>query len=322
MAGTRRASSPSARLSVRMADLLERKLIVVTGKGGVGKSTIAAALGILAARGGRRTILVEVGGQRQLPRLLGHGQPPPIGGEVEVADGLWTVTADPERALTDWLAGAAGRLPARFLTSRTSFQYFAAAAPGAGELLNMIKVADLARRSGRRGGYDLVILDAPATGHALAMLASPQTFTTIVRGGPMAAKAHEVQALLDDPQRSGYLAVCQSNELAVSETLELAQSLPAKIGRQLETVAVNCAYSRRFSAAELERLGQLDEDLPAVRNAVSAAYTVNERARLQARQLARLRRAKLPVVSVPFMFEHRLERSALERVADHLARKL
>lgn len=305
-----------------MSNLLERKLIVVTGKGGVGKSTIAAALGILAARGGRRTILVEVGGHSQLPRLLGASAEPAVGAVLQVADGLWTSTVDPDRALADWLAAAAGRLPARFLTSRTSFQYFAAAAPGAGELLSLVEVSELTRRGGKDRGYDLVILDAPASGHALAMLASPQTFTAIVRGGPMAGQAERVGALLEDPDRSAYVAVCHPSELAVSETLELAEGLYAKLGREFEAVAVNCTYRRRFTAAELDRIGQLDGDHQVIRDAISAAAAVNERAQLQARQLTRLRRARLPLVKVPFMFEPELDRRALEEIADRLARGL
>jgi anion-transporting ArsA/GET3 family ATPase len=305
--------------------VLERRLIVVSGKGGVGKSTIAAALGLLAARRGLRVIVVEVGAQRQVPSLLGHHSPPAAGEEVELSEGLWSLTIDTEDALREWISSAAGRLPARFLTSRSSFQYFAAAAPGAEEMLCMIKVSELTRRSSGRGrtdAYDLVILDAPATGHALAMLASPLTFTAIVRGGPMAAQAQQVRELLGDRQRSAYLAVTHASELAVSETLEFADALHTKLGREFEAIVVNGTVTRRFTAAELDRLAEVSDTSPVSERALAAARRVNDRARGQLTQIARLRRAELPLVRVPFRFTEALQRDSLEQIADDLERGL
>jgi anion-transporting ArsA/GET3 family ATPase len=308
-----------------MAGVLERNLIVVSGKGGVGKSTISAALGLLAARRGLRTILVEVGDQHQAPTLLGYPSPPAAGEEIELCEGLWSLTIDTEDALREWISAAAGRLPARFLTSRTSFQYFAAAAPGAEEMLCMIKVAELTRRSssrGRAGGYDLVILDAPATGHALAMLSSPLTFTAIVRGGPMATQAQQVRELLGDRQRSAYLAVTHASELAVSETLEFAAALHTKLGREFEAVVVNGTFTRRFTAAELELLAEHSDASRAAADALAAARKINDRARYQQRETARLRRSELPLLRVPFQFSEALGRDSLEEIADQLQRGL
>jgi anion-transporting ArsA/GET3 family ATPase len=300
--------------------VLERRLIVVSGKGGVGKSTVAVALGLLAARLGLRAIVVEVGAQQQAPSLLGH-RSPPAGAEVELSPGLWGLTIDTDDALREWISAAAGRLPARFLTSRSSFQYFAAAAPGAEEMLCMIKVAELTRRSGGRGrtdAYDLAILDAPATGHALAMLSSPLTFTAIVRGGPMATQARQVQELLSDRERSAYLAVTHASELSVSETLEFAEALQTKLAREFEAVVVNATIARRFTAAELDQLAAASDASPPAQAALAAAQTVNDRARLQLRQISRLRRAELPLLRVPFVFTEALQRDSLEQIADHL----
>jgi len=303
--------------------VLEHRLIVVSGKGGVGKSTIAVALGLLAARQGLRTIVVEVGSQQQAPSLLGHPSPPP-GAEVELSQGLWSLTIDTDDALREWISAAAGRLPARLLTSRSSFQYFAAAAPGATEMLCMIKVAELTRRSGGRGGapaYDLVILDAPATGHALAMLSSPLTFTAIVRGGPLATQARQVRELLSG-ERCAYLAVTHASELAVSETLEFAQALHAKLGREFAAVVVNGTLARRFTAAELDRLAAVSDASPPAAAALAAAHKVNDRSRLQLREISRLRRAGLALLRVPFIFTEALQRDSLDEIAEHLERGL
>src|ERR1700691_88664 len=188
----------------RTASILERKLVIVTGKGGVGKTTIAAALGLAAAERGLRTIVVELGDQRRLPALLSgeppHGRGDPLrqseaGGETVLGENLWGVTIDPDRALLEWLQALGGRVPGRVLAGSSTFQYFAAAAPGARELVSMVKVWELTRGEERwrrrddASHYDLVVLDAPATGHALGLLRSPQTFGAIARVGPIFGQA-------------------------------------------------------------------------------------------------------------------------------------
>ncbi|HEY5285652.1 MAG TPA: ArsA-related P-loop ATPase, partial [Solirubrobacteraceae bacterium] len=252
--------------------MLERKLIVVTGKGGVGKSTVASALGLAAAQRGLRTIVVELGAQHHLPNLFaadeigpngpdraigangdehsrrGHRPDPHDGEEIELQKGLWTMSIDPDRALGEWLQTLTGRISARLLTSSSTFQYFAAAAPGVKELVIMVKLRELCEGRGeaetgsgdsnreRRGrpAYDLVVLDAPASGHALAMLRSPQTFSAIVRVGPLAEQAQALRELLEDPKRSAYVAVTHASEMAVTETLELEEGLRRELDRDLD----------------------------------------------------------------------------------------
>jgi anion-transporting ArsA/GET3 family ATPase len=314
--------------------LLQRKLIVVAGKGGVGKTTVAGALGLLAARQGIRTIVVEVGDRQHLPELLGHRELPPPGTELQLAERLWSLSIDPDRVLADWLRALGGRVSARVLLSSSTFQYFVAAAPGAREMLSTVKVwgltgADVkddrerrAPRATARGAYELVILDAPATGHALALLSSPQTFVGLARVGPIANQARAVDELLRDRDRCGYVAVTQGTELAVSETLELQQGLRDQIERELDLVVFNAALPRRFAEPELRRIAAIDSDHPAGEAALRAATAVHERVRLQNNQLARLRRHKLPLLRLPFLFQSRLDLAALERLANRLERGL
>src|SRR5271154_1311813 len=203
-----------------MASLLDRKLLVLTGKGGVGKTTVATALGLLAAERGLRTIIVELGEQRRLPELFGV-VPAQAGAQTELRQNLWSISLDPDRALLEWLQSLGGRVSGRVLASSGTFQYFAAAAPGARELISMItiwKLTELKCATRKRAdGYDLVILDAPATGHALGMLHSPQTFGAIARFGPFASQTGQVKELLADRARSGYVAVALPTEMAVTE---------------------------------------------------------------------------------------------------------
>jgi hypothetical protein len=304
---------------------LERQLLAITGKGGVGKTTVAAALGLLAAERGLRTIVVELGDQRRLGELFGLAATEDTGVERELREGLWSISIDPDRALLEWLQALGGRVSGRILASSNTFQYFAAAAPGARELVSMVKIWELTqdrRRRGRAAGYDLVVLDAPATGHALGLLHSPQTFGAIARVGPIAAQALRVGELLKDPARSSYLAVSHATEMAVSETLELQHDLHRQLGRALDAVVVNGVLPRRFTKDELRLIDTLSDEDPARRSAVVAAHAVHDRASFQHNQLARLRRRQVEVLGVPFLFSAELDLPAVQRIAEHLGRKL
>jgi anion-transporting ArsA/GET3 family ATPase len=310
-----------------MPSPLERELIVVTGKGGVGKTTLASALGLLASERGRRTIVVEVGEQARLPALFGMPAPEP-GVETEVDDRLWSLTIDLDRALMEWLQALGGRVSGRVLASSNTFQYFAAAAPGAKELVSMVKIWELTqgrRWRGRTHGYELVVLDAPATGHALGMLASAGTFGRIARVGPIAGQADRVRELLRDPKRSSYLAVAHGTEMAITETLELQERLREQLERELDAALVNGILPQRFSAAELRELSPIprEGDGAAVRrSALLAARAVSERARFQRNQLARLRRRGVPAIAVPFQFTAELDLPSVRRIAAQLRRTL
>jgi anion-transporting ArsA/GET3 family ATPase len=303
---------------------LERQLLTITGKGGVGKTTVAAALGLLAAQRGLRTLVVEVGDQRRFCELFDL-MPGETGTETKLQEHLWSISIDPDRALLEWLQALGGRVSGRILASSGTFQYFAAAAPGAKELVSMVKIWELTRGQRRRGrgvAYDLVVLDAPATGHALGMLHSPQTFGAIARVGPIHAQAQRVDELLRDPARSSYLAVTHATEMAVSETLELQDDLQRQLGRALDAVVVNGVLPRRFNNEELRRIDMLTASDAVQRSALAAAHAVHGRAGFQHNQLARLRRRGVQALSVPFVFSAELDLGAVRQIAEHLGRKL
>ncbi|MHB8492664.1 MAG: ArsA family ATPase, partial [Solirubrobacteraceae bacterium] len=242
--------------------------------------------------------------------------------ELHIEGSLWSTSIDPDQALLDWLGEVGGRRAAHLLTSRASFRYLAAAAPGANDLLALVRVWELTRQERWAGGqrsYDLVIVDAPATGHALSMLRAPATFGAIARVGPIASQAQDVSRLLADPQSTAYLAVALPSEMAVTETLDLAVALRAELGRGPDQVAVNATYPRRFKPAELSRLADIAD--PAAGPALAAATFMHERGLRHQAQIARLRRAGLPVLTLPFMFSVPIDRAAVELLANRLARR-
>src|SRR5439155_8747052 len=172
---------------VFLAFLLDKRLVFVTGKGGVGKTTVSGCLALIAARRGKRVIVCEVAQEER-----GHD-------EVEIAPNIHSIAIDPEHAMREYLTDQVGQTFSRLMTSSRIFMYLAAAAPGMRELLTIGKVWDLAQLDQRRTGdtpYDLVLLDAPATGHALGMLRTPRTFRDVARVGPISRQAGRIAGFL------------------------------------------------------------------------------------------------------------------------------
>jgi anion-transporting ArsA/GET3 family ATPase len=321
-----------------MQSLLDRQLLFITGKGGVGKTTMAAVIGLLAAEAGRRTIIVELGEQSRMAELFGVAQSP-AGNEIKLQARLSSISIDPDRALLEWLQALGGRVSGRLLASSGTFQYFAAAAPGAKELVSMVKIWQMTRAGRDRPRHDLVVVDAPATGHALGMLGSPQTFGAIARVGPIASHTRHVQDLLKDPARTAYVAVALATEMAVTEVLELQEGLERQLERELAAVIVNGLLPRRFSPAEMTQIAALEkhgvsreqarasgmsvtEARTVTAAAARAARAVHERSRFQHNQLARLRRRSFEVLGVPFIWGEGIDLEAAQSLARQLGRRL
>jgi len=310
-----------------MPSIFDRNLIYVTGKGGVGRSTVAGALGLAAAERGRRTIVCEVAEQGRLPGVFGRELEGPV--ELELANGLFATSIDPQAALEEWLGTQVGGALVRLLGQSSAFQYFVAAAPGARELVTIVKVWELAQRERwdrRAEGYDLVIVDAPASGHGVGMLRTPKTYGDLARVGPIRKQADQVTRFLRDRRRTAYLAVALAEEMPVSETLEVDRALRENVGTGFGTIVVNGVYPRRFDKADVDRLAAAAANgaAPAARAALRAARGEFSWARGQQGQLRRLRRAaeKAEVVTLPFLFAPELGRPELERLSAELGRKL
>jgi anion-transporting ArsA/GET3 family ATPase len=278
--------------------------VVVTGKGGVGKTTVAAALGLVAARRGLRTIVAEVARRDDVSRALGgEGLQ-----EEELAPGLHHVSIDPEVVMELYLTDQLPSALAEVLASSRTFTYLAAATPGMRELLTVGKVWELAQEDRRTPGaepYDLVVLDAPATGHGVAVLSAPRTFAQVARVGRIARQGRTIDAMVTDPARTGVVAVARPEEMPVNETLALQDALLSEVGLDVGLVVANGMLPRRFSAADARDLAAAADSAE-----VRAARHAHARAAAQRAQLERLRRGvRAPVATLPFVFD-----------GDHLAR--
>ena len=271
--------------------LLAVDLLYVTGKGGTGKTTVAAALALAAASRGRRALMCEVAGAAR-------------------PSGIHVVAIDPHEALREWMRSQPGGAVAATVLGRSaSFVRFVDAAPGAKEMLTIGKAVDLARSSG-----DLVIVDGPATGHALAMLSAPQTIGRVARAGPVGSQARAVHDFLVDPERTGYIGVTLPEEMPVHELLELEAGLDEHLGRGLDLVVVDGVYPDRFSDAEAGRLRDL-----AGCGSVRAALTEHRVARAHAEVVRRLARdVTAPLITLPFVFVTDLGGPEYERLGRRL----
>jgi len=294
----------------------------VTGKGGVGKTTVAVALGQRAAAEGKRTIVCEVASQENASRIFDHAE---VGfHEVEMEENLWSISIDPDESMREYVLLQLKVRAMRDLLFRSRiFGYLAAATPGLKELVTIGKIWELAQldrkvKSGRK--YDLVIVDAPATGHGIGFLQTPRTFAAIARVGPIHSQAQRLDSFITDREQTGVAIVALPEEMPVNESAALEHDLREEVGVAVDRIYMNGLYPERFSKAEAESLSGLagGED-GAVRAAARAALSEHGRARSQRAQLARLRRrVEAPVKTLPFLFEPELGPEAARRLSRRL----
>jgi anion-transporting ArsA/GET3 family ATPase len=308
------------------ARLLDKRLVIVTGKGGVGKSTVSLALALAAAREGKRTILCEVANQEQLSRVFHRAE---VGfHEVELTENLWGISIDPDESMREYVLLQLKVKAMRDLLFRSRiFNYLAAATPGLKELVTIGKIWELALddrkvKSGRR--YDLVIVDAPATGHGVGFLQTPRTFANLARVGPIRHQAEALDALIRNPKRTGVAVVAIPEEMPVNETAMLERSLADDVRIGVDRIFCNGLYPQRFDERETEMLGELaaegENGEVLVRAAARAAVGESRRAQAQREQLARLERiCDAPVSTLPFLFSPEIGADQVRALSRELA---
>ena len=302
----------------------QTRLVIVAGKGGVGKTTVSAALARVAAAAGLSALIVEIEGKEGLAGAFGATPlaydeqvlRPAFGGEGEIR----ARTLTPDRALIEYLDEHGLSRVSRRLTRSGALDVVATAAPGIKDILLLGKVKQIEQRR----EADIIILDAPAAGHAVTFLLSARTLLDTVRVGPIRSQAEDVLSLLTDPTRSQVILVTLPEETPVNEVVETAFALEDRVGIDLGPVVVNGLYpplagldADPEAAAESAGVELTPDEAAAL---AAAAHFRTGRRRLQSEQLARLADAlPLPQLQLPALFTARIGSDELDILATALA---
>jgi anion-transporting ArsA/GET3 family ATPase len=244
--------------------LLERRVVIVTGKGGTGKTTVTAALAVAAANAGKRVLVAEMGRDEQIPRLLRPGSPPVGHAGRDLRPGIRAMRIDPFEALGEYLTLQIGLKPlVDTVMSNQAFQQLMSAAPGWRELITLGKIwyLEQLREPDGRPSYDLIVVDAPATGHGVTFLDVPRVVVSAVRAGPLHQHTEAVEALIEDPERTLLLPVTLAEELPVRETNELIERVRSDLPIAVDRVVVNAVAPAPFPVG-LENLDEVLARLP------------------------------------------------------------
>ena len=311
-------------------NLLDRELLFVTGKGGVGKSTIASGLALLASQHGKRTLVAEVDAKGNLADFfeVGESEFEPH----EIAPNLWAMSMRTEESLKEYLRlQLKVPLVARIGPLARTFDFVAQAAPGVKEVLTVGKFLWEVRER----HYDLVVVDAAATGHVVAQLAAPSHIRELVKVGLVRDQTGWMLDILGDPARTGAVIVASPEEMPVSETIELARRIEEETNVELAAVVVNRVLPELFGRGEEAvfdelrqppRVGELEA---AVHGPVQAVLDAAELAvrlrRTRAGHLTRLRaglREGTNLLYVPELFTRHHGVRATQLVAEALGEEL
>ena len=313
-----------------MIPLLDHRLLVVTGKGGTGKSTIAAALALLAAEAGKKTLLVSVDAKNDLADFLEVGPLTPRARADH--PGLWAMGLDPEESLREYIQLQL-RVP---LLSRIGplsriFEYVATAAPGVREVVTVGKILYEVREH----DWDLVVVDGTASGHVIGQLAAPSAINDLVKVGLIRSQTEWMLELLGDPATTGAVIVATPEEMPVSETIELAERLRQETPVDLAAVVANRVLPELFGTAEEalfekltagdggERLAGATGGNPAL--VIDGARLAVDLRRNRALHLERLRSELdpgVPLLYVPYLFTRTHGMRATRQVVAALAAEL
>ena len=285
------------------------KVVIVAGKGGVGKTTVTAALARVAARLGMRTLVLEIEGKSGLSAMFGRE---PLGyDEMELMPGVTGRTLTPEQALLDYLDTHGLKRVSKRLVRSGASEIISTAAPGIKDILVLGKVKSIEKHE----DHDLILIDAPAAGHAVTFLQSPRGLLDAIRVGPIRKQAVEVIDLLSDPERCRTILVTLAEETPVNEIVETAFALEDRVGVSLAPVVVNGLYpglgfddgvvNLAGVRQAADEAGIFVSDREAT-DLVSAAEFHSRRRGVQFEQVTRLA-AMLPLRQIPLPFVPRTE---------------
>ena len=296
-------------------------VLIVAGKGGVGKTTVTAALAVTAARAGLNVLVVEVEGKSGLPAMF--DAPPLTYDEIDLETGVSARFLTPDAALVDYLESHGMKRISKRLVASGALEVVATAVPGMKDILVLGKVKSLEEQR----IADLVIVDAPAAGHAVTFLLSARGLLDAVTVGPVRKQASDVVDLISDPARCQVVLVTLPEETPVSEVIETAFAIEDRAGVALGPVVINGCFQALPSDIVPDAVSIWDDARACERfvsereanDLAQAALFRQQRHDLQREQVARLRdRLPLPQLELPFVFTPDVSRPQLDVLADAL----
>ncbi|MFL5318492.1 MAG: ArsA family ATPase [Myxococcaceae bacterium] len=297
-----------------MAGLFDKRLVVVSGKGGVGKSSISAAIALAAAKAGKKTLVCEVNAKERITLLLGH---PPVGPELTAIDGnLWAVDVRPNEAMREYaLMTLRFKAVYNAVFENRFVRYFLRFVPSLQELVMLGKILYHVKETDPDGRprFDLVVMDAPATGHAISYLSVPQVIIDTVPPGPMSKEAEWMRDLLVDRERTAALLVSLPEEMPVNETLDLYAALQKRVRVPVAASVLNAFIEERFTDDDVAKARAQS---PSLGDLVHAHKERADISKALERKLAA--GLPVPVVKVPRLYVNDFSRAAIEQIGEHL----
>ena len=297
------------------------KLTFLVGKGGVGRTTLCASLGLAASRRRLRTLVVEVSERQSIPEMFkvqAMGYQP-----VQLGENLWTCRVTWEDAIKEYgLMKLRFKAAYRLVFENPFMRRLLPAVPGVAEIVAIGKIIHLATDGvAGLGQFDTVIVDSPATGHGISLVAAPSVVVQTVPAGPMAEDAKRLLDLLKDPAFSRFQIVSIPEEMPISETLELYDSLAVNLGLPLGQIFMNQVYRYGLDSRQAEALSALSgiNKTPGVCSAIYASKFMTLKSDFQRDLIVKLaRKVPLPIIELS---DVRSERDAFTRI-DLLSRQL
>lgn len=315
---------------MNLHDIFSKKLLIVSGKGGVGKTSVAASLALIAAQMGKRTLIAEINAAERISQLFGAKK---VGyHETPIAENIHAINIDPRSAFEEYIIEQIHSKRIFNLVFENKYvRSFLDATPGLNELLEIGKVWALTERDKNTAGsdskYDLVIVDAPATGHGLAFLDVPQVVTKAIRMGPLKNKATAIMELIQDKSKTMLLIATLAEEMPINETLEMLQKAKKDVKIGTGPVIVNAVFPAIFpedEAAEVKKKLEEDPENKAIEAVSKTLHLFQKRSSLHHFYINKLKLAleDEDIAVLPFLFVPQYDKAAIQKLSSHLKEAL
>jgi len=296
--------------------IFDHRLLFVVGKGGVGKTTVSASLGIAAKQLQKTVLLIEVGDADSMGQIFEKGSFPETPAEIQ--PNLWGVRINPKSVLKEYIKL---HINIPFIANRIIkskiFDYIIAATPGLKEVMTLGQIWrwEQDKTFDNCPHFDLIIVDAPATGHGVSLLLLPQTLINMLAVGPIVEQTRVVHSLLIDPVKTGLTLVTLPEELPVNESLEFKTIAHEKLQMPVQTTFINSIYPNEFSLSDSESINEKMTEIEKTKHLKKfkpffelAKSTISQRQQQQyyIDKMYKAKNSNETIIELPFVFSHHL----------------